>query len=117
VSGVVDGEVRCLPFPVSPKLKCVTLIPRFGISTEAARQHLPVSYSKADTVHALNRSALISAAMAGGHYEELRGAFDDRVHQPYRARLIPPLAKVVWAGERAGALGGFLSGSGSGIRA
>jgi homoserine kinase len=115
VSGAVDGEVRCLSFPVSSKLKCVTLIPHFGISTEEARQLLPVSYSKADTAHALNRSALISAAMAGGHYKELRGVFDDRVHQPYRAKLIPPLAKVVRAGERAGALGGFLSGSGSGI--
>jgi len=115
VSGMADGEVRCLPFPVSPRLKFVALIPRFGISTEEARQLLPVSYSQADTAHALNRSALISAAMVGGHYGELRGVFDDRVHQPYRARLIPALAKVVRAGERAGALGGFLSGSGSGI--
>src|SRR6185436_5130181 len=64
VSGMVDGEVRCLSFPVRPKLKCVTLIPRFGIATEKARQLLPTSYSKADTAHALNRSALISAALA-----------------------------------------------------
>jgi homoserine kinase len=115
VSGVVRGDVRCLSFPVSPKLKCVTLIPGFGISTEAARALLPISYSKADTTHALNRAALISAAMAAGRYEELSGIFDDRVHQPYRARLIPILEQVVRAGERAGALGGFLSGSGSGI--
>lgn len=115
VSGTVDGDVRCLSFPISAKLKCVTLIPRFGISTEKARKLLPVFYTKADAAHALNRAALISAALASGRYEALRGVFDDRVHQPYRARLIPQLAEVVQAGERAGALGGFLSGSGSGI--
>ena len=53
--------------------------------------------------------------MADGRYAELRGLFDDRVHQPYRRPLLPALAKVIRAGEKAGALGGFLSGSGSGI--
>jgi len=115
VSGVVQDEVRCLSFPVRPSLKCVLLLPRFGISTEAARRLLPDSYSKADTAHALNRSALISAALATGRYEALRGVLDDRVHQPYRTSLIPQLGRVIRAGERAGALGGFLSGSGSGI--
>ncbi len=115
VSGRVDGAVRCLSFPVSAKLKCVTLSPRFGISTEEARKLLPATYSKADTAHALNRSALITAAFSSGRYEQLRGVFDDRVHQPCRERLLPQLARVIRAGERAGALGGFLSGSGSSI--
>lgn len=115
VSGRVDGMVRCLSFPVSAKLKCVTLSPRLGISTEEARKLLPATYSKADTTHALNRSALITAAFSRGDYEQLRGVFDDRVHQPYRQKLLPQLARVIRAGERAGALGGFLSGSGSSI--
>ena len=37
-------------------------------------------------------------------------------HQPFREKeLIPFLSKVIAAGENAGALGGFLSGSGSTI--
>ena len=72
-------------------------------------------YSKADAAHALNRSALITAALSGQDYEALRGLFDDRIHQPYREALIPKLSKVIGGGERAGALGGFLSGSGSSI--
>lgn len=115
VSGRVDGVVRCLSFPVSAKLKCVTLSPRLGISTEEARKLLPATYSKADTAHALNRAALITAAFSSGDYEQLRGVFDDRVHQPYREQLLPQLGRVIRAGERAGALGGFLSGSGSSI--
>jgi len=45
----------------------------------------------------------------------LRGAFEDYLHQPYRQPLIPFLPKVLRAAEKAGALGGFLSGSGSAI--
>ena len=36
----------------------------------------------------------------------------DRLHQPYRAGLIPGFERVMEAAERAGALGAFLSGAG-----
>ena len=115
VSGRIAESVRCINFPVSSKLKFVTLIPSFEISTEAARKLMPTIYSKADALHALNRAALIAAAFAKGDHQRLRGLFDDRIHQPYRARLLPALNRVIRAGERAGAIGGWLSGSGSSI--
>lgn len=115
VSGRIGKSVRCLSFPVESKLRCVTLIPKFGISTEAARKLLPAKYPKADAAHGLNRAALIAAAFSSRKYEMLRGVFDDRFHQPYREKLLPQLSRVIAAGERAGALGGFLSGSGSSI--
>jgi homoserine kinase len=115
VSGIVNGEVRCLHFPVSEELKLVTLVPNFPVSTEQARKLMPGSYSKADAAHALNRAALITAAFASGNLAPVKGLFDDRIHQPYRQPLIPSLQAVIGAGEAAGALGGFLSGSGSAI--
>ncbi|HWH70021.1 MAG TPA: homoserine kinase, partial [Candidatus Sulfotelmatobacter sp.] len=115
ISGRVAGSVRCLRFRVSPRLQLVTLIPQFEIPTEEARKLVPQTFSKADTVHSLNRAALIAGALASGDYQQLRGLFDDRVHQPYRQALIPQLARVIRAGEKAGAIGGFLSGSGSAI--
>ena len=115
VSGRIGKSVRCLSFPVDSKLRCVTLIPKFGISTGAARKLLPAKYPKADAAHGLNRAALIAAAFSSRKYEMLRGVFDDRFHQPYREKLLPQLSRVIAAGERAGALGGFLSGSGSSI--
>ncbi len=115
VSGMVGERVRCLRFRVSPTLKLVALIPRFKINTEKARRLLPESFSRTDTAHSLNRAALITAAFAARDYEALRGLFDDRVHQPYREPLIPQLSRVIRAGEAAGAIGGFLSGSGSAI--
>jgi homoserine kinase len=115
VSGVIGKTVRCFRFPVSPRLKFVTLIPCFEMSTEEARKLVPATFSKADTAHNLNRAALISAAFASGDYDRLRGVFEDRVHQPYREKLIPQLSRVIEAGEKAGAIGGWLSGSGSAI--
>lgn len=115
VSGIVNGNVRCLHFPVPADLKLVTLVPNFPISTEQARKLMPASYSNADAAHALNRSALITAAFSSGNFAALKGLFDDRIHQPYRQALIPKLQSVIAAGEAAGALAGFLSGSGSAI--
>lgn len=115
VAGLVGKEVRCLAFKVSPKLKFATLIPDFEISTPEARKLVPQNFSKADTVHNVNRASLISAAFATGQIEALRGCFDDRIHQPYRQKLIPELSRVIRAGEKAGAIGGWLSGSGSTI--
>ena len=57
----------------------------------------------------------ITAALASGNYELLRGALSDHLHQPFRAKFVPFLDRVIAAGEKAGALGGFLSGSGSTI--
>ena len=47
----------------------------------------------------------------------MRGAFSDNLHQPFRAKLIRFLPRVIAAAERAGAIGAFLSGSGSAIAA
>ena len=115
VAGRVGKEVRCLRFPVSPKLKIITLIPNFRVETEEARRLIPQTFSKADTAHSLNRAALIAAAFAAKKYEALRGLFDDRLHQPHRLPLVPLLNEVIRAGEKSGAVGGFLSGSGSAI--
>jgi homoserine kinase len=115
VSGIVDKATRCLRFDVDEVLKGVTLIPKFHVRTELARELIPKHFTKADAAHALNRSALIVAAFASKNYEALRGVFDDRFHQPYRLKVVPQLDRVVAAGVSAGAIGGFLSGSGSSI--
>jgi homoserine kinase len=114
-SSMVGREARAVRFPVSPAARFVTLIPNFEVSTPMARKLVPQQFSKADTVHCLTRVALITAAFAAGDLNALRGCFDDRIHQPYREPLIPQLSAVIRAGEKAGAIGGWLSGSGSTI--
>jgi len=102
-------------FEVSPRLKFVLLIPDFEIRTAAARRILPADIPHKDAVASVGNASAITAAFASRDYGNLRGAFVDQLHQPFRARLIPFLPRVVAAAESAGALGAFLSGSGSTI--
>jgi homoserine kinase len=110
---VRDGQRQA--FTVSAKLHFVLLVPNFEISTEHARRVLP---SRVDRLHAVENcrnACAVTAAFASREYEKLRGAFVDHLHQPFRKKLIPFLDNVIAAAESAGALGAFLSGSGSAI--
>jgi homoserine kinase len=108
-----DGSYQ--RFRVGTKLKFVLLIPAFEVRTKDARRVLPKQLPYADAVRSAANAAAIAAAFASADYEALRGCFVDYLHQPYRAPLIPGFDKVIAAGEKAGALGGWLSGSGSTI--
>jgi homoserine kinase len=106
-------NVQC--FDVSTRLKFVLLIPDFEIATTRARKILPKRISRTDAVASAGNACAITAAFASGNYEKLRGTFVDQFHQPFRQKLIPFLPRVIAAAEKAGALGAFLSGSGSTI--
>jgi len=115
VTGVIDGAVRYRRFNVPPSLKFVVCVPDFPVSTEKARSLLPRQVPLSDAVENIRRVALITSIFATGDFALLRGLFDDKLHQPYRKKLIPMLDDVVAAGIEAGALAGWLSGSGSSI--
>jgi homoserine kinase len=102
-------------FEVGSRLKFVLLIPNFEIRTTAARKILPAKISRVAGVESSRNASSITAAFASSDYEKLRGAFVDQLHQPFRAKLIPFLPRAIAAAENAGALGAFLSGSGSTI--
>ena len=106
---------RLARFEVDPRLAFVLLIPNFEIATPDARKVLPVQIDRKSAVMSCANACRITAAFAARDYESLRGAFADGLHQPFRQSLIPFLPDVIAAGEAAGALGGFLSGSGSTI--
>jgi homoserine kinase len=124
-----DGSFQ--RFKVSPKLTFVLLIPDYEVRTADARKVLPAQLPYKDAVRSAANAAAIAAAFASANYEALRGSprnpssgsprnpsagcFEDFLHQPYRAPLVPGLDKVIAAGVKAGALGGWLSGSGSTI--
>ncbi len=100
-------------FEVSPRLYFVLLIPGFEIKTSQARRILPSKISRLAAVENCANACTITAAFASKEYEKLRGAFVDYLHQPFRAKLMSFLPVVIAGAEKAGALGAFLSGSGS----
>jgi homoserine kinase len=91
------------------------LIPSFEIKTAEARGVLPNKINRLRAVESCGNACLITAALASGNYRNLHGALADYLHQPFRAKFVPFLDRVIAAAEDAGALGGFLSGSGSTI--
>jgi homoserine kinase len=111
----VAGGSSTARFSVGEELHFVLLIPDFEISTPEARKVLPSQLDRLSAVASCANACRITAAFASQNYGLLRGAFEDGLHQPFRQALIPFLPEVIRAGENAGALGGFLSGSGSTI--
>ena len=111
---VVRGFDRQM-FTVSAQLHFVLLIPDFEIATSEARRLLPPRVDRLDAVENARNACAITAAFAAREYPSLRGAFADHLHQPFRKKLIPFLDDVITAAESTGALGAFLSGSGSTI--
>jgi homoserine kinase len=113
---VVNARTNAVQrFDVSAELHFVLFVPEFEVTTSDARKILPATYPRTDIVENLANVALIAAAFATHNYESLRDTFNDRLHEPYRESLVPILRDLVGAGRKAGALGGFLSGSGSTI--
>ncbi len=104
-------------FSVGAELQIVLLIPDFEVRTVDARALLPGSLRRIDAIESCGNACAIAAAFASASYQNLRGAFADKLHQPFRKPLVPFFDDVLIAAENAGALGAFLSGSGSTIAA
>lgn len=111
--GRVVYQCKALP----ARLKFVAIIPDFEVETRKARKLLPLHLSREDAVHNLNRAALLVAAFWSGDFTAISDFLEDRIHQPPRSRLIPQLFPCLNAARLAGAIGGWLSGSGSTVMA
>jgi homoserine kinase len=101
--------VRALP---GGPIRAVVAVPAFELETAKARAALPETVSRRDAVYNVAHTALVTLAFAKGDFGVLRTATQDRLHQPYRAHLIPGMARVFDAALSAGALGAAISGAG-----
>lgn len=109
------GEVSWLPLPNPPELACAVAVPGFELSTRRARAVLPQRVSRGDAVFNVSRAVFLVGALAGGRWDLLGWAMEDRLHQPYRQPLVPGMAAVRAAAAAAGAAGAALSGAGPSI--
>ena len=103
------GTIINLPVP---KLKVVLCVPSFELRTKCSRQILPKMIGINDVVFNMSRVALLTAAFCCADYSLLRQAMQDKLHQPYRCKMIPAMNEILQAALDAKAFGAFLSGSG-----
>ena len=106
-----EGDLLLAKLRVHDGARAIVVIPAFELSTEKARSVLPQTYSIKDAVYNIQRSALTIAALTTGNWPLLREAMRDRIHQPYRAPLIPGFEEILGL-TTSGLLGVALSGAG-----
>ena len=113
----MSGEAEAQVASIRPKGKWPILlaVPDYALSTEEARRILPAKYSRADAVVNIQNSLLLLAAFMQGRHELLPAALEDRIHQPYRAKLCPLLSCLLSMTEKPGILGAALSGAGPAV--
>ncbi|ANE47183.1 serine kinase [Paenibacillus swuensis] len=108
-----DGErADAIRLEPHPQLEVMVAIPEFKLATEKARLVLPQQITMRDAVYNVAHSSLLVAALAAGRLDMIRHAMQDRLHQPYRASLIPGMDTILAEATDHGALGVALSGAG-----
>ena len=108
-----NGVAHTLRTVPKMPLKFIAVVPDMQLSTHLAREAIPKEITHSDAVFNASRTALLTAALLEDRPELLQFALEDKLHQPYRSKLIPGLSEVFAAGEEAGAYKCIISGSGS----
>ena len=107
-----ERKVHCTSVKIDSKLSVVACSPHFQVQTKEARKILPQQVSLKDAVTNIENAASLVAAMMNGNYDALRYVTAERLHEQYRATLIPGYAEVKKAALEAGALSFNISGAG-----
>lgn len=100
--------------PILP-LDVAVAVPAIQVTTQQARQALPDKMPLEDVVYNLGRSMMVVEALRSGDLTLLSQVMKDRLHQPYRLKLIPGAEQGLQAALQAGASAAALSGAGPGI--
>nr|WP_255784942.1 homoserine kinase [Mediannikoviicoccus vaginalis] len=112
---ILKDDVFVERFEVSNKFKFMAIIPDFELSTRDARETLPKEYSKEDAVFNISRVSMLILSLMSGNEDNLKASLEDKIHQPYRYKLIPEIEKIEKIIKESDAIGHYLSGAGSTI--
>lgn len=109
---MASGHLQICDLPWHESVVPVVIIPEFELSTADARRVLPGHYSRADAIFNTAHIGLLLRGLATGNGDWITGGMSDRIHQPYRKKLIPGYNSVRRAAMQAGAWGLVISGAG-----
>lgn len=89
-----DGSVvyRKLPWPKDWKI--TVCIPDYELATDIARSVIPEEIPLKDAIFNLKRSAMLVEAVNSADKELMKFALSDRLHQPYREKLVPGMKEI-----------------------
>lgn len=107
-----NRKVHCRSVPINSPLSVITCSPHFQVQTAQARKILPQQVPLRDAVTNIENAASLVAALMTGDVEALRYVTAEKIHEQYRAALIPGFDAVRQASIHAGALSCNISGAG-----
>ncbi|MGD9581077.1 MAG: homoserine kinase, partial [Vampirovibrionia bacterium] len=116
MSAVVDENTlmyRKLHWP--EKWKIIISQPDFKLSTKRARAILPENVPLKDAIYNLSCCSFLVSAVCNGDEEALKHSLNDKLHQPYRSKLVPGLTTIMSELSKTKVLGTVLSGAGPSI--
>lgn len=108
------GATRSIRLEMPANFGVAVVVPDFQLPTKRARAVLPDWYTRPDAIFNIQRTGLLVAALATGDTSAFPAALGDRMHQPYRAPLVPGLAEILCL-RAPGLLGCTLSGAGPSV--
>lgn len=90
VTAVIEDDfVYWHIYPISDRISFYALMPDIRVPTEAARAILPKSYQLTDCIYNMSRVPLLVEGLERADVQLIRAGCKDRIHQRYRAQLIP----------------------------
>jgi len=110
---VTDGKLISAPMEVAPNVGFIAMIPDFETETRAMRAVLPKEVPFKDAVFNISHLAVLLHGFRTGDLEMIGDALDDRLHQPYRGKLIDNYFFARQAAFDARCAAFCISGSGS----
>ncbi len=90
-----DGSVIYRKLPWNDEWKLIVCIPDYELNTEISRSVLPKEVPLIDAVYNLKRSAMFVEALYTKDEELLKMSLKDKIHQPYRQKLVPGMTEIM----------------------
>lgn len=117
ISSIEDtGSVTYKKLPWPKEWKITVGVPDFELSTDISRSVLPEMVSMKDATYNLRRASLFVEAVHTKDEELMKLAMLDKLHQPYRMKLVPGLNSIIDNLKHTnGVLGCVLAGAGPSI--
>lgn len=112
-SYVEDEQTVTTRWVVAPNLRFVCMAPPYRVLTADARRALPSMVPMSSVSWQVGRCLAMVSALASGRSEDIAACCHDRIHEPYRAPLIPDYERLQECALSAGAATFLISGSGA----
>lgn len=111
-----DGTISCEKLTWPDEWDITVCIPDFELSTNIARSVLPENVPLQDAIFNAKHLAMLIQAVNTKDIKLMKKALHDKLHQPYREKLVPGMKEIMEAFKHEdGVIGCVLSGAGPSI--